>query len=191
MQHIFSDELFYDESGGGVTVSGGEPLCQPEFVSDLMSSCRSQGIHVALDTCGHAPPEVLLPIAELADLVLYDLKVIDPAIHERYTGVDNALILENVCSLSERGTRLGIRIPLIPGINDDEPALHALAAQIAVLHSVEEVRVLPYHPMGEGKLRQLGLKPADAPFEPPSPEAVKAAVACLTSVLRVPVRIGG
>ncbi len=117
------DVVFYDESGGGVTVSGGEPLSQPEFTEALLAGCRERHIHTALDTCGFADRESALRVSRAADLVLYDLKLLDSAAHRKYTGVPSEPILANLAALTEAGRNLIVRVPLIPGVNDDRESL--------------------------------------------------------------------
>ncbi len=122
------DRPFFESSGGGVTFSGGEPLSQPEFLASCLRACRERGLHTAVDTCGLAPRDVVLEIAGLTDLVLFDIKQMDPEAHRRHTGADNRLILENLRLLSATGTEIWVRVPLIPGVNDDVANLEDLGA---------------------------------------------------------------
>jgi pyruvate formate lyase activating enzyme len=118
MFEVLKDQLFYDESGGGVTFSGGEPLMQEMFLLDLLKACKQKGLHTTLDTSGYAPKKVLENIAEHVDLFLYDLKIIDNTLHKKYTGVSNRSILENLKFLYRTGKNVIIRFPVIPGITD-------------------------------------------------------------------------
>lgn len=170
LAEILKDRIFHEESGGGVTVSGGEPLMQCEFLCALLQACRDQGIHTALDTCGHAPQAHLLRAAALADLVLYDLKLIDDARHIRCTGVSNARILENLRTLSEHHPNIWLRIPIIPGINDDERELDDLARCAASLPRIGRVCLLPYHSTGTGKLARSGDPDRLGVIASPSPD---------------------
>ena len=151
------DELFYDESGGGVTFTGGEPLSQPEFLSECLALCKERGIHTAVDTSGFAPPAVVKKIAPLAGLFLYDLKHPDPRKHKHYTGVSNERILGNLLLLDEMisGSRLKteiyIRVPLIPTVNMDDETLRAMAELILKLRNASMVNLLPYHAAGSSK----------------------------------------
>ena len=156
LAEIERDLPFYDESGGGVTFSGGEPLAQPDFVRALLRACKEKGIHTALDTCGFAPWEVLDSIRETVDLFLYDLKMMDEARHRQFTGVSNGPILSNLQALSQRGHAIVIRIPLIPGINDDEENLRQTGAFAAALPHLLRVDILPYHSMSGDKYDRLG-----------------------------------
>ncbi|WP_296897478.1 glycyl-radical enzyme activating protein [Thiohalocapsa sp.] len=168
MDAIERDTAFYDQSGGGVTVSGGEPLAQPDFLRELLRACQYRGLHTALDTCGFAPWEALDSVRQYVDLFLYDLKLMDDARHRAFTGVSNERILENLQRLSREGHRLILRVPIIPGINDDEENLQAIGAFAADLPHLKRVDLLPYHRIGRDKYRRLG-KPCPMPeTEPPS-----------------------
>ena len=149
------DRVFFDSSGGGVTFSGGEPLAQPEFLIECLRECRRRGLHTAVDTCGLAPLEKLLQVAELTDLVLYDLKHMDPARHRTGTGADNRLILDNLRALSESDVDTWVRIPLIPGFNDDVGNIEETGAFLDQLSRRHRVYVLPYHEFADGKRARL------------------------------------
>jgi pyruvate formate lyase activating enzyme len=149
------DRIFFERSGGGVTFSGGEPLAQPGFLVACLSECRLRSLHAAVDTCGLASRQILLEIAGLADLVLFDLKHLDPARHRAETGVDNRLILENLRALSGRDTEIWIRLPLIPGFNDDSTNIEATAEFLESLPRRHRAFVLPYHGIANGKRTRL------------------------------------
>lgn len=157
---------------GGVTFSGGEPLSQPDFLHALLVACRARGLHTAVDTSGFAPWPVLDRIRGLVDLFLYDLKVVDDARHRRYTGVSNRRILENLRRLSAAGHRIFLRIPLIPGVNDDPEAVHQALAFAATLPRIDRVDLLPYHATGLGKYERLDIPYALHETRPPSDERV-------------------
>jgi len=163
MEEIRKDRVFYDESGGGVTFSGGEPLSQPGFLSSLLRACRREGIHTAVDTCGFAEPGLFLETAALADLVLFDLKAMNPATHLQLTGVYNMEILRNLSLLSGSDTEVLIRIPLVPGANDDEENLRATGIFVSGLAGSPGVELLPFHPMTREKHRRFSL-----PYRGPS-----------------------
>ncbi len=171
MALVERDRIFYDESGGGVTFSGGEPLLQPEFLLEAAASCRVAGIHVAVDTCGHADPEILLAVAREADLFLFDLKIVDRETHRRFTGVPNDLILSNLERLAALHPRVIVRFPLIPGVNDDEGNITALGALLASFR-LTRVDVLPYHRAGLAKYHRLHRPYALADAEPLSSSQV-------------------
>ena len=150
------DRLFYDESGGGVTFSGGEPLAQAEFLVECLRASRERGYHTAVDTCGYAPTRRLVEVAGATDLILYDLKLMDGRRHLELAGVSNELILENARVIGERGVAIWIRFPLIPGVNDDEDNLAALGRFVRSMPAVQQVNVLPYHRLGMDKYPRLG-----------------------------------
>ena len=156
------DEPFYRNSDGGVTLSGGEPLYQPEFALPFLKACKEKSLHTALDTCGHAPWEVLGAILDYTDLVLFDVKHPDPEMHREGTGVENGLILGNLRkTIDSRKSRVWIRIPLIPGYNDSEEHAREVA-RMAVKGPVEKVSLLSYHEWGKPKYAFLG---REYPFE--------------------------
>ncbi len=152
------DAVFYRNSGGGVTVSGGEALHQPGFAAELLKQCQAAGIHTVLDTAGHAPWETLVEILRYVDLTLYDLKHMDPAEHYRLTGVDNVLILKNARLMAKKGIPMVIRLPLIAGINDSEINLRMLRDFIIEVGR-PKVEILAYHNLGDAKYLALGFEP--------------------------------
>ncbi len=176
MEEIAKDETFYDESGGGVTFSGGEPLAQAEFLLALLRACGHSEIHRAVDTSGLADPELLGRVAEHTDLFLYDLKIMDGGEHRRHTGVENGLILRNLQMLSKLGARLRIRIPLIPGINMDGCNLDEVGGFIAALPSSCPVDLLPYHDWAKGKYSNFNLPFLLETIAPPQEAEVEGAV---------------
>ncbi len=155
MAEVRKDVVFYDESGGGVTFSGGEPLMQPEFLLALLAACRAEGIRTAVDTTCHARPEAVRRIAEAADLILCDIKHMNRRRHEQYTGVDNRLILENIRMLAETGVEVIVRIPIVPGFNGDEPNVRQTAEFVRSLKTVRRVDILPYNRGGLEKAVRL------------------------------------
>ena len=175
LAEVLQDRIFYDESGGGVTFSGGEPLSQPAFLRGLLAACRAEGIHTAVDTCGFAPSDDLLAVARLADLFLYDLKLIDDVQHVQYTGASNAPILANLRALSEVHHNIWIRIPMIPTVNDLPEQLEALAQFAASLGGVHQVNLLPYHETGVHKFRRLGKSYRLSELERPSADDLESA----------------
>lgn len=168
LEEIERDRPFYEQSGGGVTFTGGEPLAQPDFLRALLQACRTRGLHTALDTCGYAPWAVLDEIRPLVDLFLYDLKLMDDARHQEWTGVSNAEILANLRRLSEAGQEILVRLPLVPGVNDGEENLRQTGAFLASLPTVPAVELLAYHHIAEAKYAGLGreygldIRPPDA-----------------------------
>lgn len=164
---VLLDRPFYKETGG-MTVSGGEPMLQSEFACELLRMAKEAGVSTALDTAGAVPWERYEPLLPYCDLFLFDVKCMEPEVHRAATGVDNALILENLARLSQSGARLLIRTPVIPGVNDSEENMAAMAAFLAPLDGIEGVELLPYHPLGGGKYESLGLTyPAHGLTPPP------------------------
>lgn len=155
VDELEKDRPFYEQSGGGITVSGGEPLSQPGFVGKLLAQCKAAKMHTALDTTGLASFQVLESVVKHADLVLFDLKHADPAAHKAYCGVDPQPIFENLQKIGNDGPPLWIRIPVIPGINDSPENLKALAGKIKDLCRVERVDLLPYHSLARDKYRRF------------------------------------
>lgn len=176
LREVLQDRVFYETSAGGVTFSGGEPLSQPGFLAELLRACRHHGVHTAIDTCGFACTRTLLDLAPWTDLFLYDLKLMDDARHRAQTGVSNQPILENLVALDRIHPQLWIRIPLIPGINDDAPNLDATARFLATLRHVRRVSLLPFHRTATPKTLRLGRDPGLADLEPPSPEQIASAI---------------
>lgn len=154
---VLRDAGCYANSGGGLTVSGGEPMLQPDFVAALFERACSAGIHTALDTCGYCDTELFERVLPLTGLILFDLKLMDPEKHREYTGVDNAVILKNAAWLAKKGAAMRIRIPLIPGINDSDENLEATAGFVAGFGSDCPVDLLPYHKFGLNKYGMLGM----------------------------------
>ncbi len=156
VKELLKDKIFYDESGGGVTFSGGEPLVQKTYLLELLKEMKKLGIHTTIDTCGYASSETIKEVAGLTDLFLFDLKHMNSEKHEKYTGVPNDLILENLNILHSMGKEIIIRIPIIPGFNDSDEELNELRNYIATLKNVKEVNLLPYHNIGQEKYNRIG-----------------------------------
>ena len=164
------DRIFYADTGG-VTFSGGECLLQADFVSQVLRQLKALGIHTAVDTCGCVPWSAIEKTLPFCDLYLYDVKCVTSSVHQAYTGVDNALILENLDKLSQTGKDIWIRTPVIPGFNDSEAEMTAIAQRIAPLPTVRKVTLMPYHTLGASKYETLGLSyPFDTSLKI-SPEA--------------------
>ena len=152
---VLSDAPYYARSGGGVTLTGGECLLQPEFVREVLTQLKAEDVHTAVDTAGNVPWEWIEPLLPLIDLFLYDLKAVEPAVHEAWTGVSNERILDNLHRLIEQECRVWVRVPLIPGCNDAEmPAIARFLAPFAV----ERVEIMPYHKLAQGKYAALGME---------------------------------
>jgi len=169
IKEIEKDLVFYEESGGGVTFSGGEPLSQSEFLEDLLDGCKEKKIHTTVDTSGYIPWEILNKIHSKVDLFLYDLKIMDSERHKKYTGLSNEIILENLKKLSSVHNNIFVRFPVIPGINDDYQNTREMGEFLSSL-KVAQVNLLPYHYIGVDKYKRLGKKYKLADIQPPSKE---------------------
>jgi pyruvate formate lyase activating enzyme len=173
---IERDRVFYRQSGGGVTFSGGEALAQAGFLGQLVERCWAAGLPMALETCGHFPWATAKELLTRMDLVFLDIKHMDPTIHRRVTGVDNRIILQNAIRIAREKIPLVIRVPLIPTINDDIGNLTATAAFVSEhLAGVLDVEVLPYHTLGKGKYRPIGLEYQLDDLTPPEAEHIATA----------------
>jgi pyruvate formate lyase activating enzyme len=155
---VIRDLPFYKTSGGGMTLSGGEPLYQFEFTHQLLYAAKQHGLHTAVETSGCVAWERLAAIQPITDLFLYDLKVIDPIKHRKLCGADNALILENARRLSETGVDMVFRTPIIPGCNDSVEDLRRLGAFVLSMSHPHPVELMPYHSIGCSKYKALGLR---------------------------------
>ncbi len=168
------DLAFYEESEGGVTLSGGEPLLQPHFLNTLLKELNKKEIHTALDTSGYAPRHIIDKIHKKVDLFLYDIKTLDDTKHKKYTGVSNKPILRNLKELARSGSQLVISLPIISNINDDEKNIAKTVEFISSLPSVSHVTLLPYHKAGIDKYRNLGKRYKLRGIQPPSSQKMKA-----------------
>ena len=189
-QQVKADLPFYEQSQGGVTFSGGEPLMQPHFLQALLSKCHQEGIHTALDTCGYANWKVIDNLRQDVDLFLYDLKVLDDALHQKYTGVSNKLILKNLQRLSDLNHTIIVRFPLIPGINDNEAQVRQLADFVNSLPNITEIDILPYHSSALNKYNSLGLDYSLKGLLAPQDQKIQE-IAQILKNYRFTVKIGG
>ena len=155
VKEIEKDELFFDESGGGVTFSGGEPLLQIDFLDSMLRECKAMDIHTVVDTSGFAPKEHLEQITENVDLFLFDVKQMDDEEHKKLTGVSNKLILENLSYLIKQKKNLIIRYPMIPGCNDSYENIMKMIQFLTDLTYQSEIHILPYHRMGKDKYERF------------------------------------
>jgi len=159
MTVIEKETVFYETSGGGATFSGGEPLLQALFLCDLATECRTQGIHTCLDTSGYCDPDMFREMIPQFDLFLFDIKTLDRDQHIRYTGVPNDDILKNLDRLDREAGNYIIRIPFIPGVNDDRKSMRNLGEFLQKLRNpLKEIHFLPFHPMAHNKLKRLGME---------------------------------
>ena len=190
MAEIERDVPFYDESGGGVTFSGGEPLLQPDFLLALLQACWEREIHTALDTCGFAPWATLDRIREYVDLFLYDLKLLDDARHQTFTGASNEPIIRNLQALSRHGHHVVLRVPVIPGVNDGEEDVCQIGRFAASLPDLCQVDLLPYHHTAVQKYERLH-KTYRLPEAGPPSDGRMAEIARIMQGFGLAVKIGG
>lgn len=169
LEEILKDKVFYDQSGGGVTFSGGEPLMQGAFLLRMLELCKDAGLHTALETSGFGDPEVLLKASGMLDLIYYDIKHMDDEEHRRLTGVPNVRILSNLEELAKRHRNIVCRIPCITGLNDSRSNIRETARYTASL-GIGTLELLPYHDYGKGKYEQIGEEYTLAGLERPDPE---------------------
>jgi len=172
MSELVRDRVFFEESGGGVTFSGGEPFMQPAFLRSLLEACQDEGISTAVETCGMTDQGELLGMADKIDLFLYDVKLMDQARHGEATGVGNEEILANLAALAAAHAHVIIRFPVIPGINDGSENVGLMVAMMHRL-GLRDIDLLPYHRIGTDKYRRLGRPYELAELQPPSAEAME------------------
>lgn len=172
MTRLLEDREFYENSGGGITLSGGECLMQADFCAELLKRLKEQGIHTAVDTCGYVSKSILDKVIPYTDIFLYDIKAIDEDVHIRCTGKPNRIILDNIKYIDEKDKKTEVRIPYVPGYNDDQ--LEKIAELLSELKHLTRVRVLPYHSYAAGKYAALNMENS-LPDIIPSKEMIEAA----------------
>lgn len=190
MEEVNKDIVFYEQSGGGVTFSGGEPLMQPNFLYELTRCCKSSNIHTAVDTTCHAGLEVIKKVSKNTDLFLCDIKHMDSAAHKKFTGVPNELILENLKYLASEGKQIIIRLAVIPGFNDDLSDVQKTAEFAASLKGIERIDILPYNSGGRQKADRLTVDYPIMKTDRPSDEQI-ASIASTIESFGFEVKIGG
>jgi pyruvate formate lyase activating enzyme len=179
LEAVERDRLFYEESRGDVTFSGGEPLLQARFLLACLEAARRSSLHTAVDTSGFASGATIVEVAALTDLFLFDLKVLDPRRHLELTGVPLAPILRNLRTLDEAGARIWLRVPVVPGYTDDRKNVEALGAFAAQLRHTRRIHPLPFHRLGGDKYLRLGRPDGLVQVQPPSAAAIDAQAAFL------------
>jgi pyruvate formate lyase activating enzyme len=176
---LLEDIKFFQHTGGGVTFSGGEPLLQSEFCGEVMKRLRDHKVHIAVDTAGNVPWENIETIRSMTDLFLYDVKHTDPDVHKGWTGCSNELILENLKDLDTLGALIEIRVPVIPGVNDDERTIADMGLLFRGLNNLKAVRLLAYHNMSGSKYAAMGMQYLMGDIKPPGRKKMKAMQAAL------------
>jgi len=184
MEEVMRDRAFYKTSGGGLTVSGGEPLGQPDFLCELLTLAKAAGLNTCIETCGYTSESVMRRVAPLVDLFLYDFKESDAALHEKFTGVSSERIISNLRLVNSLGKRIVLRCPIIPGLNDRREHLVAIADLAASLECVEEINLMAYHLLGTGKYAELGLECATADIPAMTSEQKQESIEYISARLR-------
>jgi pyruvate formate lyase activating enzyme len=155
---IQGDKVFFEESGGGVTFSGGEPMMQADFMCEMLKLCKKNGIHTCIDTTGFASSEKIKKVAELADCFLFDIKLIDDNLHQKFTGVPVHGIIENLKWLDENSKNVTLRFPVIPGITDTEKNISEIILFLKSLKNIKQIDLLPYHNISNGKYNRFKME---------------------------------
>lgn len=190
LKEVLKDEIFYKNSGGGLTISGGEPMAQFDFTYALLKAAKEKGLHTCMETCGFAPTERYEKIAPLVDIFLFDYKLTDSALHQKYTGVPNEKIRENLLRLDEMGVSSVLRCPIIPTVNDTQEHFQGIAVMANDLKHVLEINIEPYHPLGSGKSDMLGKEYQLKDLTFPENETVESWIKAIQEMTQVPVKKG-
>lgn len=166
-EFVMRDVLYYQNSGGGVTFTGGEPTYQPEFLIEMARLCKKQGLHIVIETCGYFPWDSAAEAFHLTDIVYMDIKHLDSAKHKSVIGAENKVILENALHIDQLNKPIRIRVPLIPGFNDSTAAFGPILRFASGLKNLEKVQILPYHRFGVDKYERIGWGYSLTELEPP------------------------
>ena len=173
MTEVLKDKVFYDNSGGGLTLSGGEPLMQLDFSYEVLKQAKQNGIHACIETCGFAKTEDILKVAEFTDVFLYDWKLTNDELHKEYTGVSNRKIFDNLKAIDAVGSKIVLRCPIIPNVNDTEEHFLGIANVANSLKNILSIDVEPYHSLGSSKYKKIGQSKAEQSFKTPNNQQVK------------------
>lgn len=188
MKKVMADKIFYKTSGGGMTLSGGEPFMQSAFALSLLTAAKDNGLHTAMETCGFCSSDAIMESLPLVDIFLFDYKATGEDLHKKLTGVSQEKILSNLRLISENGGRIILRCPIIPGANDTEEHFSAIASHAESLAGVESIDLEPYHPLGTGKAPKIG-KEQLFKAESPTTERMKEIRDFIASLTAKPVRL--
>jgi len=169
---IKKDAVYYDESGGGVTFSGGEPLMQPEFLESILKLCKQENFNTTLDTTGYCSPEIMQSIHKYVDLFLYDLKIVDDKLHQKYTGLSNTQIFENLKFLQRKKKNLIIRFPIIPDVTNTESNINQIIDFLKSNNSINEINILPFHKIANHKYTRFQIENKMKKTKEPSKEEI-------------------
>ena len=188
LEEVLKDKIFYENSGGGITLSGGEPMYQFEFTHELLKEAKKQGLHICMETCGFAKEESYRKIADLVDIFLFDYKETNSHKHKEFTGVSNELIIKNLMMLDALGCKIILRCPIIPTLNDTEEHLAGIADIANKLNNILEINNEPYHPLGKGKAQNLGREYALDDLSFPENAEVEKWIENISSKTNIPVK---
>lgn len=191
VDEVLADRAFYQSSEGGVTISGGEPLVQPEFTQAILELCKHEGVHTAVETNLAQPWSCAAPLVPAVDLFLVDLKLLDAAEHRQWTGASNRHTLDNLRRLNAERKPVVVRTPVVGGVNDRPDQIAAIADWLAGLSNVLQYELLPYHPLGSGKYEALGLAPPGPQFRTPTAEQLERLAAAASRRPAFQVRVAG
>lgn len=192
LKTVEKDRVYYRRSGGGLTLSGGESLCQPEFARDLLRAAKENGINTALESMAGVPFEHIEPVLPYLDQYLLDIKHMNPHKHQEFTGQANALMLENAMKIAQSGTtELSIRIPVVPTFNDTPEEIRAIAAFAKTLLGVERLHLLPYHRLGQDKYEGLNRHYQMSDIIPPDAKQMEQLLTIVQQASGIPCQIGG
>lgn len=184
---VLADKDFYEDSDGGMTVSGGEPFYQYEFLLEILKKAKEEGLHTCIETSGFTDREKILECARFTDIFLFDYKLSDPVLHKKYTGADNAVILGNLKALDEIGCKIILRCPVIPGVNDNEEHLRKIAETANGLRNILGIEIAPYHELGISKSERLGQAEIKV-FSVPEKEEIQKYIDTVKKYTSVPVK---
>ena len=187
---VLKDTRYYKQSGGGLTLSGGEPLAQFDFTQDLLRMAKENGLHTCMETSGYAPVEKLLSIIPYVDLFLYDFKESSDDEHKKITGVSNRLIMENLFAIDKTGAKIILRCPVIPSFNERGDHFAAIAATANALNNIIEVNIMPYHPMGASKAARIGREYPVPQTDFPGNEQIDNWIQTISCMTNIPVKKG-
>lgn len=190
IDEVLRDSIFYETSGGGMTLTGGEPMAQPEFTGELLELAKESGLHVCMETCGFAPAKSYAAFARYVDIFLWDWKITDRELHKMYTGVYNDTILDNLRLLNSMGAKIILRCPIIPGINDVPEHFEGIAGLAESLEGVTAVEIEPYHPLGKAKCDRLGREYSVGDIEFPDNARAEEWISAISALTAKPVRRG-
>ncbi|MBQ6899145.1 MAG: glycyl-radical enzyme activating protein [Clostridia bacterium] len=188
IKEVLRDKIFFDESGGGITLTGGEPFLQYDFMLEILKKAKESALNTAVETCGFTDTEKILSAAEYIDVFLFDYKLTSSALHKKYTGVGNEKILENLKALNDNGSKIVLRCPVIPSVNDTEEHFKGIGETAEALENITGIEVAPYHELGLSKLTRLG-RENENPFTVPDKAAAGAYIDEIQQYTSKPVRL--